>query len=85
MGMTLCSGAKDVLLRDMEGAINALGVTHLSMTTTAAALVKPDNVPQVKFLVTSGEALSPKVFSDWADRGLYQGMLESVQVPGSVN
>lgn len=71
--MTLCSGTKDVLLRDMEGAINAFSVTHLSMTPTVAALVKPENVPRVEFLVTAGEAITQKVFSEWADRGLYNG------------
>lgn len=73
MGMTLCSGTRDFLLRDIEGAINALGVTHLSMTPTVAALVKPENVPGVEFLVVAGEALTQKVFIEWADKGLYQG------------
>lgn len=71
--MTLCAGTADVLLRDIECAINALGVTHLSMTPTAAALVKPESVPCVEFLVVAGEALSQKVFAEWADKGLYQG------------
>lgn len=74
VGMTLCSGTKDFLLRDIEGAINSLGVTHLSLTPTVAALVKPENVPCVEFLVVAGEALSQKVFTEWADKGLYQGM-----------
>ncbi|KAF8539319.1 hypothetical protein BDD12DRAFT_882702 [Trichophaea hybrida] len=72
-GMVLCSATKDVLLRDMEAAVNAMAVTHLSMTPTVAALMKPDNVPNVKFLVTSGEAVTKKVFNDWAGRGLFQG------------
>lgn len=71
--MTLCSGTKGVLLRDIEGVINALGTTHLSMTPTVAALVKPENVPCVEFLIVAGEVLSQKVFTEWADRGLYQG------------
>lgn len=72
-GMVLCSATKDILLRDMEAAVNAMAVTHLSMTPTVAALMKPDNVPNVKFLVTSGEAVTKKVFNDWAGRGLFQG------------
>lgn len=71
--MTLCSGTRDLLLHDIEGAINVLGATHLSMTPTVAALVKPGNVPRVEFLVVTGEALSQKVFAEWADKGLYQG------------
>jgi amino acid adenylation domain-containing protein len=72
-GMVLCSATKDVCLRDMEATINALGVTHLSMTPTVAALVNPNNVPTVEFLVTAGEAVTEKVFNDWAGRGLWQG------------
>jgi amino acid adenylation domain-containing protein len=73
IGACLCSAVKDVLFRDIENAIRLLGVTHLSLTPTVAALVDPKNVPNVQFLVTAGEAVTPKVFNAWADRGLYQG------------
>lgn len=72
-GIRLCAATKDVLLRDLEGAINALQVTHLSLTPTVAALIDPANVPSVTFLVTAGEAVTPKVFKKWAGHGLYQG------------
>lgn len=72
-GMCLCSATKDTFLRDLESAVNALRATHLSMTPTVAALVKSVNVPQVEFLVTSGEAVTRKVFNDWAGNGLWQG------------
>lgn len=71
--MCLCSGTKDTLLRDLEGIINAFEITHLSLTPTVAALIDSDNVPTVKLLVTAGEAVSAKVFKNWAGRGLYQG------------
>ncbi|KAI1618083.1 nonribosomal siderophore peptide synthase SidC, partial [Exophiala viscosa] len=73
MGMTLCTASNDVLFRDLEGFIRKLGVTHLSMTPSVAALVHPDNVPGVKMLVTAGEPMNSKVFGNWTDRGLYQG------------
>jgi amino acid adenylation domain-containing protein len=72
-GMVLSSATKDVLLRNMEEAVNAMHVTHLSMTPTVAALMRPENVPRVEFLVTSGEAVTKKVFNDWAGHGLWQG------------
>ncbi|RPB02033.1 hypothetical protein L873DRAFT_1788049 [Choiromyces venosus 120613-1] len=78
MGICLCSGTKDVLLRDTEGAINAMGITHLSMTPTVAALVNQNNVPGVKFLVTAGEALTRKVYNDWAGKGLFQGYIYQI-------
>ncbi|KAK8253573.1 hypothetical protein IWZ00DRAFT_194753 [Phyllosticta capitalensis] len=72
-GMCLCSGPKDQLFQDMELAIRQMEVTHLSMTPTVAALVKPENVPKVKFLVTSGEAVTEHVRRVWAGKGLWQG------------
>ncbi|ODH26883.1 hypothetical protein ACO22_04378 [Paracoccidioides brasiliensis] len=71
-GMTLCSAINDVLFRDIEQAIRAMNVTHLSLTPTVASLLNPDNIPKVKFLVTAGEAMTEKVFKSWAGRGVYQ-------------
>ncbi|KAF7682086.1 nonribosomal peptide synthetase 2 [Alternaria burnsii] len=73
VGMCLCTAKKDDLFRDFEAAINYLGVTHLSLTPTVAALVDPENVPKVEFLVTAGEALTEHVRRRWAGKGLYQG------------
>ena len=73
IGGCLCSAVKDVLFRDIENAIRALHVTHLSLTPTVAALIDPQNVPDVQFLVTAGEAVTQKVFNAWANNGLYQG------------
>ena len=67
------SSSEGDLFRDFEASINALGITHLSLTPTVAALVNPDNVPKVVFLVTAGEALTERVRRQWAGRGLYQG------------
>ncbi|KUJ06998.1 uncharacterized protein LY89DRAFT_767318 [Mollisia scopiformis] len=73
VGGCICSATKDVLFQDIENAIRALEVTHLSLTPTVAALVNPKKVPKVQFLVTAGEAVTQKVFNAWADRGLWQG------------
>ncbi|KAF3036183.1 nrps [Didymella heteroderae] len=73
VGMALCTATKEDMFRDFEESINTLGATHLSLTPTVAALVDPDNVPKVKFLVTAGEALTEHVRRQWANRGLYQG------------
>ena len=63
----------DVLFRDIEAAIRDMRISHLSLTPTIAALVNPKNVPDVRILVTAGEALTQRVFDHWVDRGLYQG------------
>ncbi|KAK6586729.1 hypothetical protein PZA11_000019 [Diplocarpon coronariae] len=73
VGGTICSAVKDVLFRDIENAIRLFNITHLSLTPTVAALIDPSEVPKVEFLVTAGEAVTPKVFNSWADRGLWQG------------
>ncbi|EXJ56784.1 hypothetical protein A1O7_07128 [Cladophialophora yegresii CBS 114405] len=72
-GMTLCTASNDILFRDLEYFIQELNITHLSMTPSVAALVNPAKVQHVKMLVTAGEPMNSKVFSAWADRGLYQG------------
>ena len=73
VGMCLCSAGKDDMFRDLDGTINTLQVTHLSLTPTVAAIVEPENVPGVEFLVTAGEALTERVRRKWAGRNLYQG------------
>ncbi|KAH9220281.1 hypothetical protein DL95DRAFT_330117 [Leptodontidium sp. 2 PMI_412] len=73
VGGTICSAVKDVLFRDVENAIRLLKVTHLSLTPTVAALIDPENVPNVEFLVTAGEGVTSKVFNTWAGKGLWQG------------
>lgn len=72
--MTLCSATNDVMFRDIEEVIRNRDITHLSLTPTVAALIRPENVPNVRLLVTAGEGLTAKVHRDWAGKGLYQGM-----------
>lgn len=72
-GICLCTATKDNIFHDFEASINYLGITHLSLTPTVASLVNPRNVPQVKFLVTAGEALTEHVRRTWAGHGLFQG------------
>ncbi|KAL6703327.1 hypothetical protein ACN47E_009745 [Coniothyrium glycines] len=73
VGICLCTAKNDDLFHDFEAAINFLQITHLSLTPTVAALVEPDNVPRVGFLVTAGEAVTEIVKRKWSGRGLYQG------------
>jgi hypothetical protein len=72
-GMTLCSATNDIMFRDIEAVIRNMHITHLSLTPTVAALVRPGNVPEVRLLVTAGEGLTAKVHHDWTEKGLYQG------------
>ena len=63
---TLVSGTKNTIFTDIEKLINDRKVTHLSLTSTVAALVNPANVPSVEVLIQAGEALTGKVFNAWA-------------------
>ncbi|KUI69306.1 Hydroxamate-type ferrichrome siderophore peptide synthetase [Cytospora mali] len=71
-GMCLCAATNDVLFADLERSITTMGVTHLSMTPTVASLVRPQKVPKVEFLVTSGEPMTGEVARHWVGK-LYQG------------
>lgn len=72
-GTPLCFARKDELFQDIERGIRSLEITHLSLTPTVAALVDPENVPSVHFLVTAGEAMTDYVHRKWSGRGLHQG------------
>ena len=72
-GMCLCAATKDTLFQDLERSVRALGITHLSLTPTVAALIHPVNVPSVQFLVTAGEGVTGAVRKKWAGNGLHQG------------
>ncbi|KAH8732141.1 hypothetical protein GQ44DRAFT_793484 [Phaeosphaeriaceae sp. PMI808] len=73
VGICLCSASKEDLFVDLEDAIRKMNITHLSLTPTVAALIDPENIPKVEFLVTAGEALTEYVRRKWVGRGLYQG------------
>ncbi|KAI0026230.1 amino acid adenylation domain-containing protein [Xylariomycetidae sp. FL0641] len=70
-GMCLCAATNDTLFEDFERSVRLLGVTHLSMTVTVASLLRPAYVPNVKFLVTSGEPMTDEVLEKWSEQ-LYQ-------------
>jgi ferricrocin synthase len=72
IGGCLCSGTNDVLFENIEQSIRALRCTHLSLTPTVAALILPQNVPTVRFLVTAGEPMTDTVARNWGDK-LFQG------------
>ncbi|TRX92377.1 hypothetical protein FHL15_006763 [Xylaria flabelliformis] len=70
--MCLCAATNDTLFEDIEHAVRAFRITHLSPTVTVASLLSPKNVPTVEFLVTSGEPMTDEVLDRWSQE-LYQG------------
>lgn len=71
-GMSLCAAENDVIFGDLERWTRDLQITHLSLTPTVAALVDPENVPKVEFLVTAGEPMTSLVLDRWGSL-LFQG------------
>ena len=69
--MTLSIAPDELLARNPGGVVNSLGVTHLHTTPTLASHLDPQESTSVKYLFTSGEALTAKVHRDWAGHGLY--------------
>ncbi|KAJ3219896.1 hypothetical protein HDU67_008425 [Dinochytrium kinnereticum] len=72
VGICLSGARRDVLLSDLEGVINQLGVTHMELTPTVAALLHPDRVPTVRTLLTIGEMLTQRVVDAWSPNGRLQ-------------
>jgi len=71
-GMCLSAATNDTLFGNLSHAIKMFKATHLSMTVTVASLLRPEEVPSVEFLVTSGEAMTDEVLDKWAEQ-LWQG------------
>lgn len=72
-GVTQCIAPDEVLAKDSESVVNALGVTHLHTTPTLASHLVPQAVPSVQYLGTSGEPLTAKAHRSWAGNGLHYG------------
>ncbi|RPA83004.1 hypothetical protein BJ508DRAFT_77443 [Ascobolus immersus RN42] len=74
-GMCLATASKDTLLRDLQAVVNALEITHLSLTSTVAGLVKSNKCPTVQFFTQVGEKITDKVINEWVDLklGLWNG------------
>ncbi|KAJ3184337.1 hypothetical protein HDU85_001642 [Gaertneriomyces sp. JEL0708] len=65
-GCAIAAAPKDVMLKDLSLAINALGVTILDLTPTVAGLLRRDMLTNVKHLALGGEAVTQKVLDEWA-------------------
>ena len=70
-GFCLVSAPKDVLYHNIEQFIDKQRITHLSMTSTVAAMVNPVKVPTVEMLISAGEAMTDSVLRTWRCRRLY--------------
>ncbi|KAK9351537.1 hypothetical protein V1523DRAFT_427948 [Lipomyces doorenjongii] len=70
VGITVSSAPRDIILRDLNLTINALGITHIDLTPSLAALLQPEDVPSLcrGLFVTGGDMLNQEVLNRWGDK-----------------
>ncbi|KAH8177897.1 AMP-binding enzyme domain-containing protein [Sarocladium implicatum] len=64
-GGTVCVPSEDERLNDLVGAIQRLRATSLHVTASTAALIHPEDVPEVQTLVLGGEKIPPALIEKW--------------------
>ncbi|ODQ71594.1 hypothetical protein LIPSTDRAFT_4826 [Lipomyces starkeyi NRRL Y-11557] len=70
IGITVASAPRDIILRDLNLTINALGITHIDLTPSLAVLIKPEGVPSLcrGLFITGGDLLNQEVLNTWGDK-----------------
>ena len=66
VGGCVCVPSDQERMNDIPGSIKRLGVTWTLLTPSVASILKPENVPSLKVLVTGGEAMSEGHITKWA-------------------
>lgn len=64
-GCTLCVAPQSVIASNLTGLINTMQVNRVNMTPSMTALMNPEEVPTLKFLITGGEAVTPQMLAVW--------------------
>ena len=67
-GGCVCIPSDSDRMNDLAGACRSLKVNQAYLTTTVAASLFPDEVPDLKTLSVGGEAVTEAVIRQWADR-----------------
>ena len=65
-GGTLCSAPRELMLTDLEGALNEARATIMMATPSLAGLIRPSELLTLKHLWTMGESLSQTVIDKFA-------------------
>jgi amino acid adenylation domain-containing protein len=64
-GFALCAAEQNLMLDELPGIINTLGVDLLDLTPSVANSLIRQEVPGVKWLYCIGEAMSPNIVEEW--------------------
>ncbi|KAL5600877.1 uncharacterized protein BROUX77_005126 [Berkeleyomyces rouxiae] len=67
VGMTLIAAPRDLILADIEHALATLRISHVDLTPSLAAIVKPEKVPTLcnGVFITGGEQLRREILDSW--------------------
>jgi amino acid adenylation domain-containing protein len=68
VGGCLCVASKENLTVHTARMINTMDVNSVDMTSSAAALIPPDDVPSLRRMVLGGEMVNPTVIQTWEHR-----------------
>ncbi|GFF64357.1 nonribosomal peptide synthetase 7 [Aspergillus lentulus] len=68
VGGCLCLASKENLTIHTAKMINTMNVNSIDMTSSAAALISPDDVPSLRRMVLGGEMVNPTVIQTWEHR-----------------
>ncbi|KFH43976.1 Hydroxamate-type ferrichrome siderophore peptide synthetase-like protein [Hapsidospora chrysogenum ATCC 11550] len=72
VGITVVAAPKDMILDDLAGSINKLGITHIDLTPSLARLTHPDEVPSLckGVFITGGESLKQEILDAWGPKAV---------------
>ncbi|CAH0051235.1 unnamed protein product [Clonostachys solani] len=72
VGISVVSAPKDLILDDLTGTINKLGITHIDLTPSLARLTHPDEVPSLcrGVFITGGESLKQEILDVWGPKAV---------------
>jgi non-ribosomal peptide synthetase component F len=65
LGGCVCIPSSKQRMNDLSGAIRSMRVNWAVLTPSVASTIQPQDVPDLKTLVTAGEAQTPSLISTW--------------------
>lgn len=76
VGICVTSAPRDLIFQNIPLTINELQITHLDLTPSLAALLRPEDVPSLcrGIFITGGEQLKQEILDTWGETGvIYNG------------
>lgn len=76
VGICVTSAPRDLIFQNIPLTINELQITHLDLTPSLAALLRPEDVPSLckGVFITGGEQLKQEILDTWGEVGvIYNG------------